>query len=60
LRNDLALQVKILRELQSQFSEWTGVDPQIAQQLRECATAEDRNIGQLRDLTLKCDPQALD
>jgi len=60
LRNDLALQVKILRALQSQLSEWTGIDPQIAQQLRESADEEDRHIEQLRDLTLKCDPQALD
>jgi hypothetical protein len=60
LRNDLALQVKILRALRSQFSEWTAIDPLIAEQLRECATEEDRHVEQLRDLTLKCDPQALD
>ncbi len=60
LRNDLGLQVKILRALRSQFSEWIGVDPLIAEQLRESATEEDRHIEQLRDLTLKCDPQALD
>jgi bacterioferritin (cytochrome b1) len=60
LQNDLALQVKILRALQSQLSEWTPIDPQIAERLRESATEEDRHIGQLRDLTLRCDPQALD
>jgi hypothetical protein len=60
LRNDLALQVKILRALRSQLSEWTGIDPQIAERLRESAREEDRNIECLRDLTLKCDPQALD
>jgi hypothetical protein len=60
LRNDLALQVKIVRALQSQFSEWTGIDPQIAERLRQSASEEDRNIEHLRDLTLKCDPQALD
>jgi len=60
LRNDLALQVKILRALHFQLSEWTGIDPQIAQRLREFADEEDRLIEQLRDLTLKCDPQALD
>jgi bacterioferritin (cytochrome b1) len=60
LRNDLALQVKIFRALQSQFSQWNGIDPQIAECLREIAAAEDRHIAQLRDLTLKCDPQALD
>ena len=60
LSNDLALQVKIVRALRSQVSEWSAIDPLIAAQLDECATAEDRHIGQLRDLTLKCDPQALD
>jgi hypothetical protein len=60
LRNDLALQVKILRALQSQLSEWTGIDPQIAERLRASAIEEDRHIEQLRDLTLKCDPHALD
>jgi hypothetical protein len=60
LHNDLMLQVKILRALQSQLSQWTGIDPRIAARLREFATEADRHIGQLRDLTLKCDPQALD
>jgi len=60
LRNDLALQVKIHRALQAQFSEWSAIDPQIAGRLRESAIAQDRRIEQLRDLTLKCDPQALD
>ena len=60
LHNDLSLQVKILRALQSQFSEWSGIDAQIAERLHESAMAQDRHISQLRDLTLKCDPQALD
>jgi bacterioferritin (cytochrome b1) len=60
LSNDLALQVKILRGLNSQLSEWSSIDPQIAERLRVSATEEDRHIAQLRDLTLKCDPQALD
>ncbi|MBV8056347.1 MAG: hypothetical protein JOZ29_09915 [Deltaproteobacteria bacterium] len=60
LRNDLALQVKILRALQSQFAEWTTIDPEVAGRLRESATEEDRHIEHLRDLTLKCDPHALD
>ncbi len=60
LQNDLALEVKILRALQSQLAEWTSVDPQIAERLRNFAAKEDRQIGQLRDLTLRCDPQALD
>jgi hypothetical protein len=60
LRNDLALQVKILRALHSQFSQWTAIDPDIAEWLRASAKEQDRYIDQLRDLTLKCDPQALD
>jgi hypothetical protein len=28
--------------------------------LREIATEEERNLGDLRDLVLKCDTQALD
>jgi hypothetical protein len=60
LRNDLAIQIKILRGLQAQFPEWTPVDSRIAEQLRQTAKNEDRYIDQLRDLTLKCDPQALD
>jgi hypothetical protein len=60
LQNDLALQVKILRALRSQLSQWTGVDPQIAQSLSQAATEEERRIGKLRDLTLRCDPHALD
>jgi hypothetical protein len=60
LRNDLAIQVKILRALHAQLPQWTGVDSQICEQLREIANNEDRYIDKLRDLTLKCDPQALD
>ncbi len=60
LRNDLALQSKILRALHSLFSEWSGIDPQVAERLRECAVEEERRIERLRDLTLRCDPQALD
>jgi hypothetical protein len=57
---DLALQVKIHRALHAQLSEWTNIDPQIAERLRESAKEEDRRIDQLRDLTMKCDPHALD
>jgi hypothetical protein len=59
LHQDLALQVEILRALQSQVPEWTGIDPRIAEHLYNLAVEEDRQIGRLRDLTLKCDPQAL-
>ncbi len=60
LRNDLDLQIAILRGLNSQYSAWIGIDPELAEQLREYAANQERRIGQLRDLTLRCDPQALD
>jgi hypothetical protein len=60
LRNDLDLQIKILRALHSQVFGWASIDPQVAERLRESAVGVERNIQQLRDLTLKCDPQALD
>ena len=60
LQNDLALQVRILRSLHTQLPQWTGIDPLLAERLREAATQEERLIERLRDLTLKCDPQALD
>jgi hypothetical protein len=60
LHNDLTLQIKILRALHSQASEWAPIDPQIGERLRQYANEQDRQVQQLRDLTLKCDPQALD
>jgi hypothetical protein len=60
VRNDLVLQTKILRSLHSQFLGWSPVDQQIAERLRQCALEEEQRIEQLRDLTLRCDPQALD
>jgi hypothetical protein len=60
LRNDLALQVHILRALHFQLAEWESIDQPIAERLRHFAAEQERNIAHLRDLTLKCDPQALD
>ena len=60
LRNDLVLQVKILRALHTQLAEWTSIDQQLAERLRALAAQQDRWVEQLRDVTLKCDPQALD
>jgi bacterioferritin (cytochrome b1) len=60
LQKDLALQIKILRALQSQLAEWVPVDLPMAERLRQSLIEADRHIEQLRDLTLKCDPQALD
>jgi hypothetical protein len=60
LQRDLALQVKILRSLRSQVPQWTALEPQIADSLSQVAAEEEGRIGRLRDLTLRCDPQALD
>ena len=60
LKRDLELQVRLVRDLNLQVPEWAGIDAELSARLREFAAREDRNIGELRDLTLKCDPQALD
>jgi hypothetical protein len=60
LAADLALQVALHRELNMEIAEWDGVEPKVADRLREFAAEEDNNIAALRDLTLRCDPQALD
>lgn len=60
LSADLDLHVRLWRELNLQLAEWESVEPALAERLREFANEEDRNIAILRDLTLKCDPQALD
>lgn len=60
LERDLGLQVGLFRDLNLQIPEWAGLDAELSERLREFAGQEDRNIGELRDLTLKCDPQALD
>ena len=60
LERDLRVQVRLVRELNLQIPEWAGPDAELSERLREFAAQENRNIGELRDLTLKCDPQALD
>ena len=60
LAADLALEVALHRELNMEIAEWDGVEPKVADRLREFAAEEDNNIDALRDLTLRCDPQALD
>jgi hypothetical protein len=57
---DLAFQMELFRELNTQVVEWEGVDPKVAARLREFLDEEDHNAGMLRDLALKCDPQAFD
>jgi len=59
LNASLALQVHLLRDLNLEIAEWERLDPALADRLREFAAEEDRNLAELRDLTLRCDPQAL-
>jgi hypothetical protein len=60
LHSDLALQIVVLRALHMQYPEWVSIDRQIAERMRQFAVDQERNISVLRDVTLKCDPQALD
>jgi hypothetical protein len=60
LSNALALQVALHRELNVEIAEWDAIEPQFADRLREFSIEEEQNIALLRDLTLRCDPQALD
>jgi hypothetical protein len=46
--------------LNAAFAEWEGIDPEMAERLRELAAGKDQTRGLLRDLAVKCDPQALD
>lgn len=60
INSDLAAEVELVRSLNAAAAEWEGVDPGIAERLRELAVGKDETLGLLRDLALRCDPQALD
>lgn len=60
LQADLASQAKLLSDLNQAIVLLEGHDHHAAAQLREIAAEEERNLGDLRDLVLKCDTQALD
>jgi hypothetical protein len=60
LSADLAVQVEMVRALNAAIATWEGVDRQVAARLREIARAKENRLGEMRGLTLKCDPQALD
>lgn len=60
LSGDLALLLDLRREMNQQALSWEGIDPQFAARLRTIALEDDRSLGELRELALKCDPQALD
>ena len=60
LSGDLALLIDLSRAMNQQALHWEGIDPAFAAQLRTIAREDDRNLSELRELTLKCDPQAFD
>jgi hypothetical protein len=57
---DLALTLELAREMSQQALHWEGIDPAVAARLRTIAVEDDRCLGELRELALRCDPQALD
>jgi bacterioferritin (cytochrome b1) len=57
---DLAAEVKLVRALNAAIAECEGADRELAERLRSLVTAKEDRLSMLRDLTLKCDPQALD
>ncbi len=60
LSADLALLLELLGGMNRQVIGWERVDPAFAERLRAIELEDDRNLGDLRELTLRCDPQALD
>ncbi len=60
LSRDLALLLELRREMNQQALRWEGIDPRFAERLHTIALEDDRGVDELRELTLKCDPQALD
>jgi hypothetical protein len=57
---DLAAEVELVRALNAAIAECEGADRGLAERLRSLFTAKEDRLSMLRDLTLKCDPQALD
>jgi hypothetical protein len=57
---DLALLLDLSREVNLQAIHWEGIDQAFAARLRTIAREDDRSLGELRELALKCDPQAFD
>ena len=52
--------LELRAKMNQQALHWEGIDPALAARLRTIALEDDRNLGELRELALKCDPQALD
>lgn len=60
ISSDLALLLELARAMNHQVLRWESVDSALAERLRDIALADNRDLGDLRELALKCDPQALD
>ncbi|HZO82572.1 MAG TPA: hypothetical protein VFB33_12840 [Candidatus Binataceae bacterium] len=60
LSADLALLLELLGDMNQLVFRWERVDPAFAARLRAIELEDDRNLGGLRELVLRCDPQALD
>ena len=60
ISGDLALMLELTREMNRQALHWEGLDPALAARLRTIAIEDDRAVGELRKMALRCDPQALD
>ena len=60
LKADLTLQAQMLGDLNQAIVLLDGHDHHAAAKLRALASNEERNLGDLRGLVLKCDTQALD
>lgn len=57
---DLELFLEIHRLLSRLVIDLEEIQPRLATELREIAEHDEQNLGELRTLTLKLDPQALD
>jgi hypothetical protein len=57
---DLTMLLGLLSDMNQQVIGWERLDPLFAARLRGIMLEYDRNVGELRDLALRCDPQALD
>jgi hypothetical protein len=57
---DLELLLELTGGMNQQALHWEGIDAALAARLRTIAREDDRGLGELRELALKCDPQALD
>ena len=60
ISEDLAAELEMVRAINGAIAEWEGADREIAAILRTIAGAKEITLGRLRDLALRCDPQALD